>query len=113
MTRQRIRPSLKRSIFADCPCCSGRGIVKKAESMAIEVIRMLMLASQQPGCRRVAVRVNIEVASYLNNKKRKEITAIEDEREMTIQILGSELMFPEHLEIDCRDADGNEISVPT
>ena len=39
MTRQRIRPSLKRSVYADCPCCSGRGVVKTAESMAIEVIR--------------------------------------------------------------------------
>src|SRR5207245_2425544 len=25
MTRQRIRPSLKRSVYGDCPCCSGRG----------------------------------------------------------------------------------------
>ena len=25
MTRQRVRPSLKRSIYNDCPCCEGRG----------------------------------------------------------------------------------------
>ncbi len=46
MTRQRIRPSLKRSIYNDCPCCEGRGLVKTAESMSIEVIRMLALAVQ-------------------------------------------------------------------
>ena len=40
MTRQRIRPSLKRSIFSDCPCCNGRGVVKKAESMAIEGVKI-------------------------------------------------------------------------
>ena len=28
MTRQRIRPSLKRSVYSDCPCCTGRGVVK-------------------------------------------------------------------------------------
>jgi len=112
MTRQRIRPSLKRSIFADCPCCSGRGVVKKAESMAIEVIRMLMLASQQPGCSRVAVRVNDEVAAYLNNKKRKEITELEESGKMAIQILGSEGLFPEHLELDCRDESGTQITLP-
>jgi large subunit ribosomal protein L21 len=38
MTRQRIRPSLKRSVYEDCPCCAGVGLVKTAESMAIEVI---------------------------------------------------------------------------
>src|SRR5213075_327318 len=48
MTRQRIRPSLKRSVYGDCPCCSGRGVVKTAESMAIEVVRLLILASQHP-----------------------------------------------------------------
>ena len=112
MTRQRIRPSLKRSVYMDCPCCSGRGVVKKAESMAIEVVRMLMLASQQPGVVRMTVRVNDEVASYLNNKKRKEITRLEDDGGLIVQILGSETLFPEHLEIDCRDKDGREIELP-
>lgn len=112
MTRQRIRPSLKRNVYTDCPCCSGRGVVKKAESMAIEVVRMLMLASQQPGASRVTVRVNDEVASYLNNKKRKEISRLEDDGGLLVQILGSEGLFPEHLEIDCRDKDGRELELP-
>ncbi|QDU94889.1 Rne/Rng family ribonuclease [Lignipirellula cremea] len=112
MTRQRVRPSLKRSVYTDCPCCAGRGVVKTAESMAIEVVRMLMVASQQPKCKRVTVRVNDEVASYLNNKKRKEIMALEDEGGVNIQILGSEALYPEHLEIDCRDVDGREITLP-
>jgi ribonuclease E len=109
MTRQRIRPSLKRSVYKDCPCCSGRGVVKTSESMSIEVIRMLMLASQQPEISRVTVRVNDEVASYLNNRKRKEITRLEEEGGMHVQILGSEGLFPEHLELDCRDEEGREI----
>ncbi len=112
MTRQRIRPSLKKSVYDDCPCCGGRGVVKTAESMSIEVIRMLMLASQQPNVARVTVRVNDEVASYLNNKKRREITQLEDEVKMNVQILGSEGLWPEHLEIDCRDRDGREITLP-
>ena len=111
MTRQRIRPSLKRSVYADCPCCSGRGVVKTAESMSIEVIRMLMLASQQPTVARVTVRVNDEVASYLNNRKRKEITQLEEEGGMGVQILGSEGLYPEHLELDCRDEQGREVAI--
>jgi ribonuclease E len=113
MTRQRIRPSLKRSVYSDCPCCAGRGVVKTAESMAIEVIRMLMLAAQQPRAARVTLRVNDEVASYLNNKKRKEITRLEEEGGILVQIFGGETVFPEHLEIDCRDDEGREITLPT
>ena len=112
MTRQRIRPSLKRSVYDDCPCCGGRGIVKTSESMSIEVIRMLMLAGQQPKCVKVTVRVNDEVASYLNNKKRKELAELEEEGGMSVQVLGSEGLYPEHLELDCRDESGNEIKLP-
>ncbi len=28
---------------------------------------------------------------------------------MTVQILGSEALYPEHLELDCRDREGKEI----
>jgi ribonuclease E len=109
MTRQRIRPSLKTSVYGDCPCCSGRGIVKTSESMAIEVVRVLQLAAHASRVNRITVRVNDEVAAYLNNKKRKEIIRIEDEAQITVQILGSEGLYPEHLELDCRDAEGREI----
>lgn len=112
MTRQRIRPSLKRSVYHDCPCCTGRGVVKTAESMAIEVVRMLMLASQQPRVAKITVRVNDDVSVYLNNKKRKEITRLEDDAQISVQILGNAMFFPEHLELDCRDADGREVALP-
>jgi ribonuclease E len=111
MTRQRIRPSLKRSIYKDCPCCDGRALVKTAESMSIEVIRTLALAVQNDHIKRVTVRVNDEVAAHLNNKKRREVMEMEDVGEMTVQILGSEALFPEHLEMDCRDTNGERVEI--
>jgi ribonuclease E len=74
---------------------------------------MLALASHQPKISRVSVRVNDEVATYLNNKKRREITQLEDTAHMLVQIVGSESLFPEHLEIECRDTEGREIALPT
>ncbi|MCA9199690.1 MAG: ribonuclease E/G, partial [Planctomycetales bacterium] len=112
MTRQRVRPSLKRSVFADCPCCNGRGVVKTDESMSIEVIRMLMLAGQNPEVCRVSVKVNDAVAAYLNNRKRKELAGLEDEGSMNIQIFGVENSFPEFLEIKCFDKRNNEVEMP-
>ncbi|MCA9125681.1 MAG: Rne/Rng family ribonuclease [Planctomycetales bacterium] len=111
MTRQRIRPSLKRSVYEDCPCCQGRAVVKTGESMAIEVVRILMMACQQPKASRVTIRVNDKVAAYLNNKKRRDVIHIEEATGTSVQILGSEGLFPEHLECDCRDADGNAITL--
>ena len=111
MTRQRVRASVKRSIYADCPCCSGRGVVKTAESMSIEVIRMLALACRNPHIVRVTVRVNDEVAAFLNNKKRRDVMLLEDTGEMTVQILGSESLYPEALELDCRDKHGERVEI--
>lgn len=111
MTRQRIRTSLKRSIYTDCPCCQGRGLVKTAESMSIEVIRMLALACRNSHIVRVTVRVNDEVAAFLNNKKRRSVMELEDSGGMTVQILGSESLYPESLEIDCRDQQGERVEI--
>lgn len=112
MTRQRIRPGLKRGAFSDCPCCNGRGVVKTAESMSLEVIRMIMLAAQQPRAGAVLVKVNDEVATLLNNQKRRELALLESEGNLRIRISGSENVFPEHLEMDCTDKDGNSIRMP-
>ncbi|HUE74428.1 MAG TPA: Rne/Rng family ribonuclease [Pirellulaceae bacterium] len=112
MTRQRIRPSVKKSVYGDCPCCGGRGVVKTSESLAIEVVRLIMLASHQPGISRVSVNVNQDVATYLNNRKRREITKLEDDTRIVVQILGSEGVFPEHMEITCVDADGKDVRLP-
>ncbi len=109
MTRQRIRPGLQRSFYQDCPCCSGRGSVKTDESMALEVIRMLLLATQQSKCRAVTVKVNDMVSHFLNNQKRREVAELEEKGDMEIHIHGSENVFPEHLEVDCRDDKGNQI----
>jgi ribonuclease E len=112
MTRQRIRPSLKRSVYKECPCCTGTGVVKTAESMAIEVIRMLQFAAQREGVARVSVTVAKEVADYLHNKKRREIARLEDQGNMTIQVFGKEESSPEHLVMECVDASGREVRLP-
>ncbi len=112
MTRQRIKPGIKRSLYSDCPCCGGRGVVKTAESMALEVIRVIMLAAQQPKIAEVKVRVNEDVATFLNNQKRKELADLEGQGDLEIKISGSENVYPEHLELDCTDQKGNRINLP-
>ncbi|MDA7978322.1 MAG: ribonuclease E/G [Pirellulales bacterium] len=106
MTRQRIRPSLKRSVYRDCPGCGGTGLVKSAESMAIDVIRKLILAMHRQEISRIKVTVASEVASYLQNRKRRDLTWLESEGGMTIEMYGRESVLPEHLEFECQDSTG-------
>ena len=109
MTRQRIKPGLKRSLYKECPCCSGRGNVKTGESMALDVIRMLLLARQQNNVASVSIKVNDEVAAYLNNQKRSELAQLESDANFDIHILGSEFVFPEFLEVVCKDDGGAQV----
>ena len=113
MTRQRIRPSLKRSVYKECPACNGTGLVKSPESMAIEVVRKLLLRSHLEQVSKITVTVEEEVANYLNNKKRRELAKIEDDNNVQIQVLSGEGLSPEYLKIDCVDANGREVKFAT
>jgi ribonuclease E len=113
MTRQRIRPSLKRSVYKECPACAGSGLVKSPESMAIEVVRKLLLRSHLEQVAKVTVTVEDEVANYLNNKKRRELAKIEDDNKVQILVLSGEGLSPEYLKMDCLDANGREVKFGT
>jgi ribonuclease E len=112
MTRQRIRPSLKRSVYKECPACLGTGQVKSAESMAIEVVRKLLQRSHLEQVAKITVTVEDEVANYLNNKKRRELAKIEDDNSVQILVLGGEGLSPEYLKLECLDANGREVRFP-
>ncbi|MDZ7617009.1 MAG: Rne/Rng family ribonuclease [Patescibacteria group bacterium] len=112
MTRQRVRPSLKRSVYADCPWCGGTGVVKTPESMSLEVVRLLILAGQRSAIARVVISVVDEVAYYLNNTKRHELARLETEGQMKVQIVGLKGVPPEHLGFECFDTEGRDVKFP-
>ena len=111
MTRQRIRPSLKRSVYQDCPHCVGSGQVKTCESMSIDVMRMVQLAAHRENVQRVQIRVAEEVANYLLNKKRKEMTHLEESGQIQVIVTGVPGGAPELLEFECLDRNNNEVKV--
>ena len=111
MTRQRIRPSLKRSIYQDCPHCRATGNVKTAESMSIEIMRLLQLAAHRKTVRTLNVSCQIDVAQHLLNKKRREILNWEEIGQMQVMIVGQLGVSPEKLEIQGFDNNGNEVRV--
>jgi ribonuclease E len=79
--------------------------------MAIEVVRMLILASHHPDASKINITVADEVATFLNNRKRRELSKLEDETKVTVQVLGAKGVSPEHLAIECHDAQGRELRI--
>ena len=112
MTRQRIRPSLRKSIFRDCPTCTGTGMVKTAESMSIEVMRTLQLSATRGDIARLNVTVHDEVATWINNRKRREMAQFEDVVHMQLHVVGRESVSPEHLVFEAWDSNGRLVRFP-
>ena len=113
MTRQRIRPSLRRSVYEDCPSCHATGFVKTGESVAIEVMRLLQSALSRENVSRVVIEVHDRVANFLNNRKRRDLTKHEVDANVTITIQARNDISPEHLQIRVLDASGTEIKFLT
>lgn len=111
MTRQRIRPSLRRSVYEDCPCCRGTGHVKTAESVAIEVVRRLLNALHREGVARLTVEVHERVANYLNNRKRRELIQFEETSKAHISIVSRTDVGVEHLIVQTFDGTGQEMKL--
>ncbi len=88
MTRQRENESLESTIYDDCPYCKGRGLVKSATSMSVEIQRRLneVLARKQH-LRRLAVHVNSKVMDRLrvDDHKVMDSLAVEFERQITFR----------------------------
>ena len=112
MTRQRIRPSLRKSIFRDCPTCTGTGMVKTPESMAIEVMRVLQLSAARTDIARLNVTVHDEVATWINNRKRREMAQFEDSVHIQLHVVGRESVSPEHLVWEATDTTGRTVRFP-
>ena len=60
----------------------------------------------------MTLKVHEDVAAYLNNRKRKEIIGLEESGSMTVQVISSADVYPEYLEIDCNNSEGQSVKVP-
>jgi ribonuclease E len=111
ITRQRMRPALKRSVYQDCPYCHGTGMVKNADSMTLDVIRLLRVAVHQDQVQRVSVRVPPAVAFHLQNHKREALSRLEKDAGVQVIIHGDRHMGPDQYVFECVDRRGGVIKV--
>ena len=77
LSRQRLRPALNEGSHITCPRCNGTGVVRDAESSALNVLRLLQEEAMKENTAAVHAQVPVEVATFLLNEKRADITKIE------------------------------------
>jgi len=106
MTRQRMRPSLERSSFMECPHCVGSGLIKTPESMSLDVMRQLSLAASQDDIAQIEVTVHPTVGHYVNNRKRRTLVRLEERTAKQIMVISDPNASQEAVEFHCQDIRG-------
>ena len=77
MSRQRLRPALSEGASIPCPRCGGSGHIRDTESSALQILRIIQEESLKDSTASVLCQVPVDVASFLLNEKRSEISKIE------------------------------------
>ncbi|MCK4601803.1 MAG: ribonuclease E/G, partial [Phycisphaerae bacterium] len=110
MTRQRMRPSLKDSIYRTCTHCGGSGLVKSEESQALLVMRDLKRVASNDNVASIEVYVTPSVAHHLVNFQRKQIARLETETGKKIVILADGELAGDEVRISCLNSRGTEVT---
>ncbi|MFM2074358.1 MAG: Ribonuclease [Pseudomonadota bacterium] len=87
MSRQRLKPMLSEGASIPCPRCGGSGHIRDTESSALQILRVIQEESLKDSTAAVFVQVPVEVASFLLNEKRTEITKIELKQRINVLLV--------------------------
>ncbi|HRQ76298.1 MAG TPA: translation initiation factor IF-2 N-terminal domain-containing protein [Phycisphaerales bacterium] len=115
MTRQRMRPSLRKSHFVPCSHCNGHGEIKSAETVAADATRQIGYLLQFDRVRRVEIACSPRVASVLLSAKRRELVRMEDATGRKIDVRVSDAIAHDRVDFyayDDRNADIDIAQLP-
>jgi ribonuclease E len=108
MTRQRMRPSIRKTHYTDCPHCAGSGEIRMPDSVAADTMRRIQLVLDMERVARVEVVCSARVASMLLSRRRRALVELEDLFAKRIDIRISESIAADRVDLyayDDRNAD--------
>lgn len=98
LSRQRLRPALSEGSHITCPRCNGTGVIRDAESSALHVLRLLQEEAMKENTAAIHAQVPVEVATFLLNEKRSDITKIEARLKVNLMLIPNKhLETPHHI----------------
>jgi len=110
MSRQRLSPSLAEASHHICPRCTGTGVVRDNESLALSVLRLIEEEALKDNTAQVLAVVPVPIASYLLNEKRRSVNHIERIQEVKITVVPNSDMETPHFDV-IRVREGEEFDL--
>ena len=96
LSRQRLRPALNEGSHVTCPRCTGTGVIRDAESSALHVLRLLQEEAMKEGTAALHAQVPVDVATFLLNEKRSDITKIETRLNVNLLLIPNKFLETPH-----------------
>ena len=100
ISRQRRRAGVLQATSEKCEACDGTGRRRSIPSAALQLLRAIEARAAGGGLRGMTVTAPTDVALYLLNSKRDQLSAIEEDVGYTIAIKSSATMIPGDFELD-------------
>ena len=100
LSRQRLRPALNEGSHITCPRCNGTGVIRDAESSALQVLRLLQEEAMKENTAAVHAQVPVDVATFLLNEKRSDITKIEARLKVNLILIPNRHLETPHHHIE-------------
>lgn len=100
LSRQRLRPSIQMGNYITCPDCQGRGLVKTPENASLGALRQISHSMAKGGLSCVKARLNPQVADYLLNFKRLELSRLEERHKARVLVSGDPGLPPGKWEVE-------------
>ena len=97
MSRQRLRSSIEESSHDKCPRCKGRGFIRSVTSSALSILRIIEEDALKENTELIHAHLPVEVATFLVNEKRHELSMIERRMGTRIVVIPTRSMHtPDH-----------------
>ena len=102
MSRQRLRPSIYEAEFITCPHCLGHGRVRSLESLTLKSLHDIEKQATNYSDKTLTIKIPKETAIHILNNKRRELSNIEEKRNITINIVPDANLTNEENSLDIK-----------
>lgn len=101
MTRKRVRRSLRKTLFMDCPYCQGAGVVLNEQQIWLHIKHEMVrqLESGKPAAL-LSITVNSRIRAYIDQNYRDVIRRLEQKYDTEIRVTMSDIFHMENYQIE-------------
>lgn len=113
INRQKIEQPLQLRTHRDCPTCKGTGRIGSPEMVGLNLLRLIESQAATRPIEQVKIELHPELANALQNDRRSEIAALEEEFDLRIEVNASSSLHRSEQEVVWLERQGEQVTGPT